>query len=55
MQAPNPDAVIQMEPHKGRAEGSNHLSLPVATPLLIQARIHLALWAAGTHCWLIIR
>ena len=30
--APGLDAVLQMEPHKGRAEGDNHLPLPAGHP-----------------------
>ena len=32
---PGTDAVLQMDPHKSRAEGSNHLPHPTATPLLM--------------------
>ena len=50
--APGLDAVLQMGPHQGRAEGGNPLPLPAATPLLTQPGMQLAFQAANTHCWL---
>ena len=42
-----PQTCIQLGPHKGKVEGNNHLSFPLATPLLSQPRIQLAFWAAS--------
>ena len=40
--------VLQVEPHEGRANGDAHCPLQLATPLLMQPRILLALKAART-------
>jgi len=52
--APDLDALFQIGPQKGRVEMDNHLSVPAATLLLMEARIPLAFWAASTHCWPIL-
>ena len=46
--APGLDAVLQVGPHEGRAEGTVP-SLPAATPLLVQPRMQLAFqqWFVG--------
>ena len=49
--APDLDAVLQVGPYGGRAEGNNP-PLPAATPLLMQPKIPLTVWAASAHCWL---
>ena len=46
---PGHDTTVRSQ--DSRAEGDNHL-LPAAFPLLMQPRILLAFWAAGTHCCL---
>jgi len=50
--APGLDKVLQMRPHKSKAEGGNPLPLPAATPLLMQPRMLVA-WAPSAHCWLL--
>jgi len=44
--APGLDAVPQMGPQEGRADGDNPLPCPAATPLLMQPRILLAFHSA---------
>lgn len=48
LRIPELDGVLQAGSHQHGAEGQN--LLPIF--LWIQPRIQLALWAAGTHCWL---
>jgi len=46
-----------MEPHEGRVERYNHLSLSaflLATPLLMEAKIPFPSQAARAHCWLML-
>jgi len=50
--APGLGTVLQMGPHKGRADRDNHLPRLAATPLLMQPRRLLASWATSAHCWL---
>ena len=49
---PGLDTVLQMGPYKGRAEGGMVLSLSLLPPLLMQPRVQLAFWDAGTQRWL---
>ena len=45
--APGLDTELQMGPHKGRAEGDNHLPLPAGCPFVMQPRILLAFRAVS--------
>ena len=54
LRAPDLDTVVQMEPHKGRIEGAVTSLTLLATPLLMETRIPLALLAANAHCWLML-
>ena len=51
--APALDVVLQMGPHRSRAEGHNHLPLPAAPSLLMQPRTQLA-FRAATHPLLLL-
>lgn len=49
---PSLDTGLHMRSLKGRVERDNPLSLPTATPLLMQPRIQSAFQAPSAHCWL---
>ena len=48
MEVPSLDTVLQLGPHKGKAERDNHLPLPC------WSRILLAFWATSAHCWVML-
>jgi len=56
LEASHLDSILQMRPYNDRVERDNHFSPLLATPLLMQFRMHqkIIMWAASTHCWLML-